>query len=126
MTGGTSSTRTTSAMQNLVLIITFYLHCACRTASLHHCHAGGPDCCPEDNPRPPAQSQRQSCGACYTKHIRNEHIPTFVRPEVTRTQRTNKVDYLSQTFQCNCADQADMCYHESQDEVHLQDCHRVP
>src|SRR5580692_11185418 len=126
MIGAISSNGTTSAMQNLVLIIAFYLHCACRPASLHHCHAGSPDCCPEDGPRPPAQSQRQSCGSCHTKQIRNEHIPASVGSEVTRTQRANKVDHLGQTFQCNCADQADICSHESQDEVHFQDCHRVP
>src|ERR1700694_4337339 len=119
MTGAISSHGTTSAMQNLVLIIAFYLHCACRPASLHHCHAGGPDCCPEDGPRPPAQSQRQSCRACHPKHTCNKHIPTFVGPEVTRTQHANKVDHLGQTFQCNCSDQADICSHESQDEVHL-------
>src|SRR6202140_1756673 len=126
MTGAISSNGTTSVMQNLVLIIALHLHCACRPASLHPCHAGGPDCCPEDGPRPPAQSQRQSRCACHTKHIRNEHIPTFVGPEVTRTQRANKVDHLGQTFKCNCADQANTCSHKSQDEVRLQDCHRVP
>src|SRR5580765_48044 len=126
MTGAISRNGTTSAMQNLVLIIAFYLPCACRPAFLYHCHAGGTDCCPEDGPRPPAQSQRQSRGACHTKHIRNEYIPTFVGPEVTRTQRANEVDYLGQTFQCDCSDQSHICSHESQDEVHLQDCHRVP
>src|SRR5271165_2128080 len=121
-----SSNGITSAMQNLVLIIAPYLHCASRPASLHHCHASGPDCCPEDGPRSPAQSQRQSCGACHTKQICDEHIPTFVGSEVPRTQRANQVDHFGQTFQCNCANQADICSHESQDEIHLQHCHCVP
>src|SRR6202140_2627423 len=126
MTGAISSNGTTSAMQNLVLIIALHLHCACRPASLHPCHAGGPDCCPEDGPRPPAQSQRQSCGACHTKHIRNEHIPTFVSPEVTRTQRANEVDHFGQAFHRKRPNHTNICSHKSQDEIHLQHCHRVP
>src|ERR1700720_2927905 len=124
MTGAISRNGTTSAMQNLV--IAFYLHWACRPASLHHCHAGGPDCCPEDGPRPPAQSQRQSRSAYHTTHICNEHIPTFVGPHVAGTEHANKVDYLGQAFHCNRANLTNICSHKSQDEIPLQHCHRVP
>src|ERR1700693_319786 len=112
-------------MQNLVLVIPLPLHCARRPASLQ-CHAGGPDCCPEDCPRPPAQSQRQSCGTRHTKQICNKHIPTFVGPEVTRTQRANEVDHFGQAFHRKRTNHTNICSHKSQDEIHLLHCHCVP
>ena len=113
-------------MQRQVLIIALHLEFAYRRPSPHHGYAGGTYCCPEHGPRPPAQRQRQSSGARHTEQICNENISTFIGPEVAWTHDANEVDHLRQALQRTRTDHADLCSHEMQDQIYLQDGHCMP